>query len=265
MPFQVKMHVRYWDGRTVSYGQIVEVREESCLIRVGGTDRTVEVRNGHVSIHPAVVASGIHGSNQLLGPWHIHRLALTDRYLYHATAVDLIPSIIQHGGLVPRSRVNWQLLGESVYKGAEQSAGRVKSPVVDLGEYFTHMGKWAEAGLSTGSMPMGDVGEFLYATTKIDIVMNYVEQTVNAGKDPVVFRFKDRRAWYADPKSTAVMTMNSVPLQTMQVKFVGKKYRGIQNEDKLEKFLLDNEGWVDCSDVGWDEIIGLEQQMDVLW
>ncbi len=265
MPFKVKMYVRYWDGRTVSYGQIVEVREDSCLIRVGGTDRTVEVRNGHISIHPAVVASGSHGKNELLGPWHIHKLALTDRFLYHATAFDLIPSIIQHRGLVPRSRVNWQLLGESVYKGAEQSAGRVKSPVVDLGEYFTDMRKWAEIGQSIDSMAMGDVGEFLYATTKTDIVINYVAEIVKKDKDPVVFRFKDRRAWYVDPKSTAVMTMNSIPLQIMQVKFISKKYRGIENEDRLDEFLRDGEGWVDCSETGWDGIVDLERQLDVLW
>lgn len=259
------MYVRYWDGHAVSYGQILDVRESSCLIRVGGMDRTVEVQNGHTSIHPAVVASGIHGKNEMLGPWHIHKLTLTDRFLYHATAYDLIPSIVQHRGLVPRSRVNWQLLGESVYKGAEQSAGRVKSPVVDLGEYFTQMRRWAEAGLSTDSQAMGDVGEFLYATTKVDIVVNYVAQICKDGKDPVVFRFKDRRAWYADPKSTAVMTMNPVPLRTMQVKFVTKRYRGIVNEDRLEKFLLDDEGWVGCSEPDWTGIVDLEQQLDVLF
>lgn len=264
MPFKVNMYVRYWDGRTVSYGQIVEIREDSCLIRVGGMDRKVEVKNGHISIHPAVVASGSHGKNEMLGPWHIHKLTLTDRFLYHATAFDLIPSIIQHRGLVPRSRVNWQLLGESVYKGAENAAGRVKSPVVDLGEYFTGMRKWAEIGQSIDSMALGDVGEFLYATTKVDIVINYVEEISKKDKDPVVFRFKDRRAWYRDPKSTAVMTMNSIPLQIMQVKFIPKKCRGIANEDRLETLLLDNEEWVDCSEIGWDDTVDLERQLDVL-
>jgi len=258
MPFSKGMYVRYWDGRTVAYGKVEEVREDSCLIRVGGTTRTREVRLADISIHPAAVASG-----RLMGSWALLKLAMTDRFLYHATASDLIASIATAGQLTPRSRVDWRAQEEGSWGGAEVDKGRTPSPEVDMAAYFREV---SATDARTGSPPtrMGDVGEFLYATSRIEVAVNYVMAVHKAGKSPVVFRFKNLgKPWYADPKSTAVMTMNPVPLAIAEAKFVPLKLLAAANsdpdaEDAIEKWLADSGGWRSCASGTWAEAIDME-------
>lgn len=257
MPIRVGTYVRYWSGNAAAYGVVTEVRDATYRIRVGGTSRVVEVPHAGVGLHTALVASGRGGDHDLC-----RRVDVENRYLYHATSCDLLPAIAVAQGLKPRSRVNWAEVGDDVWTGAEKASGRVNQVAVTDRDYFSSLRGAASRG---GGVPshylLGDVGEFFYAAkSHHDVLINYVGDISRAGKTPIVARFKTRSmAWYQDPKSTgAVMTMNVIPLQGVQLKLVGRGLQGVAHEDDLVDALADDHGWVSCSEPGWlDEILAL--------
>lgn len=260
MPIPVGKYVRYWSGNAAAYGVVTEVRPTTYRIRVGGTGTIVEVPHGRVALHTALVASGIG-----VDPVVHKRVDVEGRWLYHATSFDLLPSLATLQGLVPRSRVNWAALGNDVWMGAEKAASRVAQADVSERSYFEELEGLSRQGSVPSSFLLGDVGEFLYAARRHDdALIGYVNDVSTAGKSPVVIRFKTgSMAWYQDPKSTgAVMTMNGIPLRTLEMKYVPGSYRGEVNGDALAEFILDDDDWIPCSESEWMESLRFARLMD---
>lgn len=262
MPFDNGTYVRFWDGGAVAYGQVVGRQESGYLIRIGGMDRVVEQPFSSVALHPTSVAMG-----RKIGPMDKYRYDPSNHdYLYHATSYDLCAAIIRSNHLTPRSRVNWSKLGDTVWQGAEKNAKRTYSAQVTEQGFFQELSALSSEG---SSLLLGDVGEFFYAAkSSDDVLINYIQDIAKKGKSPVAFRFKPnsvRIAWYQDPKSTgAVMTMNIIPLQIMQVIYIKKKLSTIAGESELEEYLKDDFNWSSCTDIDWKSTIDLEHQLDGL-
>lgn len=274
MPLQENTYVRYWDGHAVAYGKIVKANEQTCSIEVGGTGRTVEIPNEHISIHPVWVAKG---KLDKFG-FSRKRIASTG-YFYHATSLDLLDAIIKTGGLVPRSAVDWKGLGNDVWTGAEKAANRTPTAQVSISDYFkevshAYKGKDQDTKKYENTL-LGDVGEFFYAAPRHDdVLLNYITDIHSKGKKkPIVFRFKDPQGfWYPDPKSTAVMKMGGVSLDQLEITLIGKKLLNkwdanmVLGEEALIQHLEDSMSWAPCSrtDMGWKEVFDLEVQFENL-
>jgi hypothetical protein len=266
VPFTVNTYVRYWDGRAVGYGRIEKVNEDGTYaVRVGGTDITRIVREGEISIHPVHVASGLK-----MDVWVMfEKVDVTGRWLYHATAVSLLESIVIHKGIVPRSAVDWARLPGG-WKGADSNRNS-NSPEVDLGEYYGSMTKLTleiakkdEMSKSAETMYrktlMGDPGEFVYATRLAYVAGDYAKDIINVGGKAMCFRFKSTKVWYRDPNQGSALINNMmVLLSDMQVKYIPRK------AGDIEALLESDTGWEMCSNDSetWQSAIDLAALEDV--
>lgn len=210
----VGTYVRYWDGRTVAYGQIAAVKDKTFVVRVGGTEDTnVEVGKAMVTYHPTVIAMGQTRAKDTV--------ALSKgNYLYHATASTNV-ALIKNTGLKPRSMLSMQDLA---WKGAEVESGRTE-PTDPIRDHYEAAQK---VNLSDPSMEkridwilamfyFGDVGEYVYATPSLRTVAGYALQVLQKGKTPVILRFKaGNDKWYQDAKENAVMGMTVIPSGSME-------------------------------------------------
>ncbi len=59
------------------------------------------------------------------------------------------------------------------------------------------------------------------------------------------------------------MTMNSIPLRTLEMKFIPKRLKGIPAEDDLAAFIAQEADWVRCGEDGWMDEILMAQLTDL--
>jgi len=270
LPFNVNTYVRYWDGHAVGYGKIERVNEDGTYeVRVGGTTRYRTVREGDISIHPVHVASG-----RKMDTWVMFtRVDVTGRWLYHATAYELLPSIIISRGIVPKSNVQWESLDVG-WKGATSNRSG-ELPKVEMSSYYqTQNNLWKaipehpdyaltfENSYRKGLM--GDPGEFVYATTQAYIAAKYAVGIHKESKQAIVFRFRSTKAWYEDPGETAVINNMMIVLDQMEVKFLSKRDLNRGQDHVGDNVIANNEGWVPCSthDRTWVSTIALNARFE---
>jgi hypothetical protein len=265
MPFNVKTYVRYWDGRAVGYGQIVKVNDDNTYdVRVGGTDMVRKVSEGDISIHPVHVASG-----RKMDAWVMFtQVSVTGKWLYHATAYELLPSIITCNGIIPRANVDWSNLDVG-WRGADSNRNE-NSPKVELSEYYKSMktltGMFGQNMGAEGMYQktlMGDPGEFVYATTQPFTAASYLVDINGKRKKAIVFRFKSSKVWYRDPNQGSALINNMmVVLTDMEVKYVSGTDLFMGGDYVGDTVIPDEEGWVKCKAIGWRTVIDTAASLD---
>ena len=265
MPFNVNTYVRYWDGRAVGYGKIVQVNDDNSYnVRVGGTNRVRKVSEGDISIHPVHVASG-----RKMDAWVMfEQVDVAGKWLYHATAYELLPSIIISRGIIPRANVDWANLNVG-WQGADTDRTE-SSPVVHMSSYYASMKETVGLfGQNVGAETvyrktlMGDPGEFVYATTQAFTAADYANSIYLKRKKSIVFRFKSKKVWYRDPnQSSAVITNTMIALADMEVKYLSGTDLFMGPDWVGDDVIPDENGWVKCNTTTWRTAIDTAAALD---